>query len=70
MSQFDLKDHLRENQLFTNRTIVALVGITLVITAIIVRMVYLQVISHEHYSTLSQNNRRHCAAGTNTRSGT
>lgn len=57
MSQFDLKDHLRENQLFTNRTIVALVGITLVITAIIVRMVYLQVISHEHYSTLSQNNR-------------
>ncbi len=57
MSQFDLKDHLRENQLFTNRTIVALVGITLVITAIIVRMVYLQVIGHEHYSTLSQNNR-------------
>ncbi len=57
MSQFDLKDHLRENQLFTNRTIVALVGIALVITAIIIRMVYLQVIGHEHYSTLSQNNR-------------
>lgn len=57
MSQFDLKDHLRETQLFTNRTIVAIVGITLVSLAIIIRMLYLQVVGHEHYTTLSQNNR-------------
>ena len=57
MPQLDLKDHIRETHLFTNRTIVALVGIILVILIIITRMVYLQVIGHEHYSALSQNNR-------------
>lgn len=57
MSQFDLKDHIRETQLFTNRTIVAIGGIALVILVIIIRMIYLQVVGHEHYSTLSQNNR-------------
>ncbi len=57
MSQLDLKDHFRETQLFTNRSIVAVIGIVIVIVAIITRMVFLQMINHEHYSTLSQNNR-------------
>ena len=57
MSQIDLKDHFRETQLFTNRTIAAIACIILVILAIIIRMVYLQVVSHEHFTTLSQNNR-------------
>jgi penicillin-binding protein 2 len=57
MSQFDLKDHIRETQLFTNRTIVAVVCICIAILAIIIRMIYLQVVGHDYYTTLSQNNR-------------
>lgn len=55
--QLDLKDHLRETRLFTSRAILALVVAILLLGVIIARMVYLQVLNHEHYSTLSQNNR-------------
>ncbi|MFC1748155.1 penicillin-binding protein 2 [Pseudomonadota bacterium] len=57
MARIALKDHFRETRLFTNRTIVAVVFILFVTLAIVVRMAYLQIISHEHYTTLSQNNR-------------
>jgi penicillin-binding protein 2 len=52
-----IKDHIRESQLFTSRAIIAFIGVILVLLAIVGRMVYLQIISHEHYTTLSQNNR-------------
>ncbi len=52
-----LKDHLRETNLFNSRVIVASVIVILLLISLISRMVYLQVISHEHYTTLSQNNR-------------
>ena len=52
-----IKDHIRESQLFTSRAIIALMGIILALLAIVSRMVYLQIIGHEHYTTLSQNNR-------------
>ncbi len=55
--KLDLKDHLRESRLFTSRAILALIVIVLLLGAIIARMVFLQVLNHEHYSTLSQNNR-------------
>lgn len=54
-----IKDHIRESQLFTNRSIVFVVICLLAVTAIIVRLTYLQVIDHVHYTTLSQNNRLH-----------
>ena len=57
MSRIAIKDQIREGQLFTSRAITALIMILLVLMAIIGRMVYLQIISHEHYTTLSQNNR-------------
>ncbi len=57
MPRIELKDHFREARLFTNRTIVAIVFILLITSAIIGRMIWLQIISHEHYTTLSQNNR-------------
>lgn len=56
-SRVKLKDHLRETRLFNSRVIVAGVGVVLLLMVLIARMVYLQVLSHEHYTTLSQNNR-------------
>lgn len=57
MARIALKDHFRETRLFTNRTIAAVVCIFLVTLAIVWRMAYLQIMSHDHYTTLSQNNR-------------
>lgn len=56
-SRSRLKDHLRETQLFSSRVIAAVVFIILVIMVLISRMIFLQVLSHEHFTTLSQNNR-------------
>ena len=56
-TQLKLKDHIRETRIFTSRVIVAGVGVALLILVILLRMVYLQVVSHEHFTTLSQNNR-------------
>lgn len=52
-----IKDHARETKLFTQRAIIAFVMIVLVMLGVISRLVYLQVINHEHYETLSQKNR-------------
>src|SRR3569833_2954785 len=52
-----LKDHLRETHLFTARAVTALVCVAVLMLAVVLRLVYLQVISHEHFTTLSENNR-------------
>lgn len=52
-----IKDHFRETQLFNNRAVTFLVICSLMMLFIVVRMVYLQIISQEHYTTLSINNR-------------
>ena len=57
MANLDLKDNLRESQLFSNRAAVALVLMVLAMVALVARMVYLQIVAHEHYATLSRNNR-------------
>jgi len=56
-SRVKLKDHFKETQLFTGRVIVAGIGVILLIMIIIARMIYLQIFSHEHFTTLSLNNR-------------
>ena len=56
-SQVKLKDHIRETRLFNSRVIIAGVVVVLLLGVLIARMVYLQVLSHDHYTTLSQNNR-------------
>ncbi len=56
-SRIAIKDQIREGQLFSSRAIIALIFIILALLTIIGRMVYLQILSHEHYTTLSQNNR-------------
>lgn len=52
-----IKDYLLESRLFMQRTVQALL-IALILLAILVgRLIYLQVVSHEHFITLSDDNR-------------
>lgn len=46
-----------ENHLFRRRVIVAAVFSVALLAFVIVRLFYLQVVDHEHYTTLSRNNR-------------
>lgn len=57
MSRITIKDHIREGQLFTSRALFAAVSIGVIVFIIVVRLIYLQIYSHEMYSALSQNNR-------------
>lgn len=52
-----IKDHIRETWLFNKRVITALVFIAILLAIIISRLFYLQIVSHEHFTTLSHNNR-------------
>jgi len=56
-SRVKLKDHIRETQLFSNRVVLAGLVVVLLLITLIARMIFLQIYSHEHYTTLSQNNR-------------
>ena len=55
--QITIKDHIREGQLFTNRAIAFVIICSIMVLTIISRLAYLQIISHQHFTTLSQNNR-------------
>ncbi|MDH5300782.1 MAG: penicillin-binding protein 2 [Gammaproteobacteria bacterium] len=57
MAKDILRDHIQETSLFSNRIITAAVITFILLLALIVRMVYLQIVKFEHFSTLSQNNR-------------
>ncbi len=52
-----LKDPIREARILRVRAIVAFVGIVCLLLAVMVRLFYLQVMKHEHFQTLSQDNR-------------
>jgi len=52
-----LKDSSRESRLFRSRALVAAVITLLLVGVILVRLIYLQVFNHAHYTTLSRNNR-------------
>ncbi|MCI0666679.1 MAG: penicillin-binding protein 2, partial [Methylococcaceae bacterium] len=52
-----IKDAYLENRLFLNRLVVAVAGILVFVIGLTARLVYLQVAGHEHYSSLSKNNR-------------
>ena len=55
--QLTLKDHFLEYRLFTNRVIILLVFCGLILLALFSRLFYLQIIAHEHFTTLSEDNR-------------
>jgi penicillin-binding protein 2 len=52
-----LKDHFRETRMFNLRVVIALIFSLLLIMAIVIRLIYLQIIENEIYTTLSEENR-------------
>ncbi len=57
MPKITIKDVGRENQIFRNRAIVSVGIITVMFLIIIARLVVLQVLEHDHFKTLSHENR-------------
>lgn len=57
MAGITLKDHFRETQMFNIRAVVALVFCVLAVLTLVVRLFVLQVMHHDIYTTLSENNR-------------
>jgi penicillin-binding protein 2 len=57
MTRPALKDHLRESRLFGSRALVAGVLVVLLMAGLGARLAYLQVTLHDHYRTLSSENR-------------
>ncbi len=52
-----LKDAASEQRMFSSRIVVGLVFIIFALSLIVMRATYLQVVNHEKYTTLSENNR-------------
>ena len=55
--KFAIKDPLAESRLFLSRVVTAFILILFLIVGLVIRLVYLQVVGHEHYATLSKDNR-------------
>ncbi len=53
----DFKDYRREGRLFTHRAITAGLLVVILFGGIVGRMIHLQVLDHEHFTTLAQDNR-------------
>ena len=56
-SRVTIKDYLFESRLFMQRSVQALVFAALLLSVLVGRLVHLQVVAHEHYITLSDDNR-------------
>jgi penicillin-binding protein 2 len=52
-----MRDRIQESLLVSNRMLLAVTIVVLLVGILVVRLVYLQVVSHEHFSTLSEDNR-------------
>jgi penicillin-binding protein 2 len=57
LRELTLKDHFFEYQLFSNRAILLLVFCGALLLALFTRLFFLQVIAHDHFTTLSDDNR-------------
>jgi len=56
MSRIAIKDYLRESRQFNLRVGISLAFVALLALLLFARLVYLQIVSHRHYATLSQDN--------------
>ncbi|ORU93845.1 MAG: penicillin-binding protein 2 [Cycloclasticus sp. symbiont of Poecilosclerida sp. N] len=56
-TSFDLKNALHENRLFLSRSIALIIFVLFLFFALLARLTYLQIETHEKYSNLSQDNR-------------
>jgi len=57
LESVSIRDHLREHRVFQHRVLAAGFILFLLVALLIARMVYLQVVSHEHFTTQSRENR-------------
>ncbi len=57
IQEFTIKDRFREQRLFLNRIVASALFIAVATAALTVRLIYLQVVGHEYYATLSRDNR-------------
>jgi len=57
LDRFALKDPLAESRLFIGRVVLAFFLALVLTSALVARLVYLQVAGHEHYSMLAKDNR-------------
>jgi penicillin-binding protein 2 len=55
--RYSVKDPLQENRIFLNRVVIIFSFIIMLTIGLVVRLVYLQVVGHEHYATLAKDNR-------------
>lgn len=53
---YTFKDNSFENQVFVNRLIAAFCIVLVLTIGLVVRLVYLQIVGHEHYATLAKEN--------------
>jgi penicillin-binding protein 2 len=53
---YTFKNKLIENRLFINRIIAAFLLALLLTSGLIIRLIYLQIVGHEHYATLAKDN--------------
>lgn len=53
---YPIKDNTEENRIFLKRIVAAFVVISLLTSALIVRLIYLQIVGHEHYATMAKEN--------------
>lgn len=53
---YSIKDNLVEGRLFLGRIVAALIIIILLTSGLITRLIYLQIVGHEHYSSLAKEN--------------
>ncbi len=57
MLKTQIKDYLRESQLFLNRAVTSGLIVTICLGLLVLQLMNLQIEGHEHYKTLSQDNR-------------
>lgn len=56
-STHKIRDRLTENRIFLSRIMVISAMVSVLILGLVVRLVYLQIVGHEHYALLAKNNR-------------
>jgi penicillin-binding protein 2 len=56
-SIYKVRDRLAENRIFFSRVVAIFILVTMLMLGLVIRLVYLQIVGHEHYALLAKNNR-------------
>jgi penicillin-binding protein 2 len=57
MARIKIKDHFRESRLFNSRILFSAAMVLLLVLLLLVRLAQLQIVDHQHFTTLSRDNR-------------